>query len=143
MAYDKFGNVNSVTVMGRAGKDPDVKYTPGGVCVLNVSVATTKRIKRKNSEEAEEQTQWHRIVAFGKTAELCAERMSKGSQVLAIGSIQYRQYEDKEGVTKYITEIVADRLEVIGGSGEGKKQSSGGGPQFFKPGAPSDEDIPF
>jgi single-strand DNA-binding protein len=105
--------VNKVTIIGNLGKDPETRYTQNGSAVTTFSVATTERWKDKNTGEMKEQTEWHRVVAWGKLAEICGEYLSKGRQVYIDGKLQTRQWE-KDGVTRYTTEIVAKYMKMLG-----------------------------
>ena len=156
--------VNKAIVVGRLGRDPEVRYTPDGTAVANFSVATSEEWKDKATGEKRERTEWHRIVAFRRLGEICGEYLSKGRQVYIEGRIQTRDWEDKDGIKRYSTEIVASQMQMLGsrddfggsrggaGSGGGGSRggaTSGGGgrPQEASPG-PSysdmgDDDIPF
>ena len=105
--------VNKVTIIGNLGKDPETRYTQNGSAVTTFSVATKERWKDKNTGEMKEQTEWHRVVAWGKLAEICGEYLSKGRQVYIDGKLQTRQWE-KDGVTRYTTEIVAKYMKMLG-----------------------------
>jgi single-strand DNA-binding protein len=100
---------NQATVAGHLGQDPEIRYSASGNAVCNMLVATKDRYKN------EDRTEWHRIITFGKLAELCGQYLKKGSPVLFQGKIQTRSYE-KDGQTRYITEIIADRMEMLGKS---------------------------
>ena len=102
--------VNRVTILGNAGKDAVVRYTPTGTAVANVSVATSESWKDKQTGELKEQTEWHNIVMYGRLAEIAAEYLRKGSQVYFAGALRTRKWEDKEGRTRYTTEI--ERLQM-------------------------------
>ena len=144
--------VNKAIIVGTLGQDPDVKYTASGSPVVNVSVATNESWKDKQTGEAQERTEWHRIVVFGKLAEICAQYLKKGSQVYFEGKIQTRKWQDKEGHDRYTTEIVANEMQMLGG-----RPSSGSSVPFEPPAqqpsqasspqtAPVDDgfdDIPF
>lgn len=104
--------INKVTLIGRMGKDPDVRYTPDGAMVTNFSIATDEHWKDKNGEQVQK-TEWHKIVTFGKLAEICGNYLKKGSLVFVEGKIQTRSWEDKEGVKKYTTEIVANEMKML------------------------------
>jgi|TARA_R100000084_G_C4649155_1_gene148617 single-strand DNA-binding protein len=106
--------MNKVIILGNLGKDPEAKYTSSGSCITNLTVATNRKYKDA-SGQLQDETQWHRVVVFGKQAESCAEYLAKGRQVLVEGRIKYDKYEDKEGVTKYTTEIIAQGVQFIGG----------------------------
>jgi single-strand DNA-binding protein len=140
--------MNKVVIMGRLGQDPETRYMPSGAAVTNISVATSERWKDKNGEQ-QEKTEWHRVVGFQRTAEIMAEYLHKGDQVLLEGKLQTRKWE-KEGQTHYSTEIVCDRLHLLGSAKDGAaRQSSGGTKQQTKqqaqPQAQPDfnDDIPF
>jgi len=108
-------SVNKVIIVGNLGKDPETKYMPSGDAATNFTVATTESWKDKATNEKKEATEWHRISAFGKLAEICGEYLKKGSQVYIEGKIKTRKWQDKEGVDRYTTEIVADRMQMLGG----------------------------
>ncbi len=110
--------VNKALIIGTLGQDPDVKYTASGAPVVNVSVATNESWKDKSTGDQVEKTEWHRIVVFGKLAEICAQYLKKGSQVYFEGKIQTRTW-DKEGVKMYTTEIVANEMQMLGGKPSG------------------------
>lgn len=117
------GSVNRAMVLGNLGQDPEVRFTPGGQAVCNFSVATNEKWTDK-SGHTQERTEWHRIVAWGKTAELCGEYLRKGRQVFIEGKLQTREWTDKEGTKRYTTEIVADRVTFIGGKDEARREGS-------------------
>ena len=120
-------SVNKVILIGNLGKDPEVRYLPSGDAVTNISVATTDTWKDKSGEK-QEHTEWHRVAFFGKTAEIAGEYLKKGSPVYVEGRIRTRKWQDKEGNDKYSTEIVADRMQLLGGRGGGGGSSGGGEP---------------
>lgn len=105
-------------IIGRLGQDPDVRYTQSNTAVANLSIATSERYKDKQGEW-KETTEWHRVVAWGRTAEICQEYLKKGSQVYVEGPIQTRQWEDKDGQTRYTTEIKALTLTMLDSKGSG------------------------
>lgn len=111
-------SLNKAMIIGRLGQDPDVRYTQSNTAVANMSIATSERYKDK-SGEWKEKTEWHRVVAWGRTAEICQEYLKKGSQVYIEGPIQTRQWEDKEGQTRYTTEIKALQMTMLDSKGEG------------------------
>ena len=115
-------SLNKAMIIGRLGQDPDVRYTQSNTAVANMSIATSERYKDK-SGEWKETTEWHRVVAWGRTAEICQEYLKKGSQVYIEGPIQTRQWEDKEGQTRYTTEIKALQMTML----DSKRDSAGGG----------------
>jgi len=105
--------INKVILIGNLGRDPEVRYTPDGAAVANFSIATSEQWKDKATGEKKERTEWHRIVAFGKLGEICGEYLSKGKQVYIEGRLQTRSWE-KDGVTRYTTEIVASDVQFLG-----------------------------
>ena len=110
--------INKAIIVGTLGQDPDVKYTAGGSPVVNVSVATNETWKDKQTGEAQERTEWHRIVIFGKIAEVAEKYLKKGSQVYFEGKIQTRKWQDQSGQDRYTTEIVVDMngtMQMLGG----------------------------
>jgi single-strand DNA-binding protein len=115
------GGVNKVILVGHLGADPEVRYTQGGAPVATIRLATSESWKNKNGQK-EERTEWHRVVAWGKLAELASQYLSKGRQVYVEGRIQTRSWDDKEGQKRYSTEIVANNIQFLG-SGPGKGNS--------------------
>jgi single-strand DNA-binding protein len=111
-------SLNKAMIIGRLGQDPDVRYTQSNTAVANLSVATSERYKDKQGEW-KENTEWHRVVAWGRLAEICQEYLKKGSQVYIEGPIQTRKWEDKEGQTRYTTEIKALTMTMLDSKGEG------------------------
>jgi single-strand DNA-binding protein len=114
-------SVNKVILIGNLGRDPETRYMPDGGAVTNVSIATTETWKDKNGEK-QEKTEWHRVAFFGKLAEIAGEYLKKGSQVYVEGRLQTRKWQDKDGQDKYTTEIIADRMQMLG-----SRQGMGGG----------------
>ena len=106
-------SVNKVILIGNLGADPEVRYLPSGDAVTNIRIATTDTWKDKNGEK-QEHTEWHRIAFFGKLAEIAGEYLKKGSPVYVEGRIRTRKWQDKEGQDRYSTEIVADRMQLLG-----------------------------
>ena len=149
-------SVNKVILIGNLGADPETRYLPSGDAVTNIRVATTEKWRDKGGEQ-QEHTEWHRIAFFGKLAEIAGEYLKKGSPVYVEGRIRTRKWQDKEGQDKYSTEIVADRMQLLGsrggGGGGGEPVSrepatagaGGGKPQPKKGGGfdQMDDDIPF
>lgn len=156
-------SVNKVILVGNLGKDPEVRYMPSGDAITNITMATTDSWKDKNGEK-QEKTEWHRVAFFGKLAEIAGEYLKKGSQVYVEGRLQTRKWQDKEGQDRYTTEIVADRMQMLGSRsgggnyevqdkappGEGRESSSSSGPSSSKPPAKKggdfadfEDDIPF
>ena len=129
--------VNKAIVVGHLGKDPEVKFTTGGSAVCNFSIATTEKFKDKSGAN-QERTEWHRIVVWGKLAEICGEYLKKGSQAYVEGILRTREWE-KDGIKRYSTEINATTVQFLGG---GKSKTS---PESYAPPAsePTTEDIPF
>ncbi len=115
-------SINKVIIVGNLGKDPEVRYIPNGQAVANFTVATNESWTNKTNGQREERTEWHRIVAWGKLAEFCKGYLNKGKQVYIEGRIQTRQWEDKEGNSRWTTEVIAQTLQLLGrapqGSGE-------------------------
>ena len=132
--------VNKVIILGRLGRDPEIRHTQGGSAVCNMSVATSRKWRDKSNNDQEE-TEWHRIVVWGNQAEPCAKYLSKGREVYVEGRLKTNKYTDKEGVEKYATEIVAERVQFIGGRSQGG-QSSNTGDAPYGP-IDSSDDIPF
>jgi single-strand DNA-binding protein len=118
-------SVNKVILLGNLGRDPETRYTTGGDAVTNLSIATSEQWKDKNGEK-QERTEWHRVVLFGRQAEIAGEYLKKGRSVYIEGRLQTRKYTDKDGIEKYSTEIVGDRMQLIGGG----RDSSGGDAEF-------------
>jgi single-strand DNA-binding protein len=119
-------SVNKVIIIGNLGRDPEMRYTQGGSPVTSLNIATTRVYTNKSNDRVEE-TEWHRVTVWGKQAEACNQYLSKGRQVYVEGRLQTRSYEDKEGVKKYSTEIVAEVVQFLGGRGEGGGGGGGGG----------------
>ena len=127
--------VNKVILLGNLGNDPDVRYTAGGAAVANVSLATTFAWRDKESGDMRENTEWHRIVFFGKLAEIVSEYLRKGSQVYIEGRLQTRKWQDKEGQDRWSTEIVASDMQMLGGRGGGSGEAGGPPPRGEAPAA--------
>ena len=138
--------VNKAILVGRLGKDPEIRYTPSGTAIANFTMATSENYKDKDGQK-QERTEWHRIVAFGKLAEICGEYLAKGKQVYIEGRIQTRSWDDKDGNKKYMTEIVANTMQMLGKPEDAS--APGGGQTIIGESAanpePSavDEDVPF
>ena len=146
--------VNKAIIVGTLGQDPEVRYTANGSAVANVSVATNETWKDKSTGEAQERTEWHRIVMFGKLAEIAQQYLKKGSQAYFEGRIQTRKWQDNSGNDRYSTEIVANEMQMLGGrsgGGGGAPMESGGQSQPQSKPAPAEtapmddgfDDIPF
>jgi single-strand DNA-binding protein len=122
-------SVNKVTIIGNLGRDPEVRYTPDGASITNVTIATTDTWKDKATGEKKEATEWHRVVFFGKLAEIAGQYLKKGRQVYVEGALRTRKWTDKEGQERYTTEIVANEMKMLGtreGMGDAPPRESGG-----------------
>ena len=151
--------INKVILVGNLGNDPDIRYTASGAAVANISVATTDSWRDKETGEQQDRTEWHRVVFFGRLAEIVGEYLKKGSQVYLEGRLQTRKWQDKTGNDRYTTEIVANEMQMLGGRGGGGGGSapmpvdtgaSGGMPAGPADSGPQvadndfvDDDIPF
>lgn len=150
--------VNKVILVGNLGRDPEVRYSPSGQAVANVTIATSESWKDKNSGEKQERTEWHRIVFFGRLAEIAGEYLKKGAQIYVEGRLQTRKWQDKDGNDRYTTEIVASEMQMLGSrSGAGMPSESTSPPApadahassaarasaKAPAGADFDDDIPF
>jgi single-strand DNA-binding protein len=123
-----------------------LRYTPDGTAIANFSVATSEEWKDKTSGEKKERTEWHRIVAYRRLGEICGEYLSKGRQVYIEGRIQTRDWEDKDGVKRYTTEIIASQMQMLGSKDDtGRSRPAGAAPEFGGPpdAINQDDDIPF
>lgn len=131
-------SVNKVILVGNLGKDPDVRYLPDGGAVVNLALATSSSWKDKNTGEKREETEWHRVVIYGRLAEIAGEYCKKGRSVYIEGRLKTRKWQDQSGVDKYTTEIIADQMQLLGGRESGGGGSSmGGGDDFDQSPAPS------
>lgn len=144
-------SVNKVLLIGRLGSNPEVRYTGGGAAVANFNIATSESWNDKNSGQRQERTEWHRIVVWGKLAELCNQYLSKGRQVYVEGRLQTRQWDDKDGNKRYTTEVVANTVQFLG-SNQGQQAESGAGDSYgdmpsqesrMEEPSFSEDDIPF
>jgi single-strand DNA-binding protein len=131
--------INKAVLIGNLGKDPEVRYTATGTAIATFSVATTDSWKDRESGEVKKDTEWHRIVCFGRVAEIAGEYLHKGKQVYIEGKIQYRSWETDDGEKKYITEIKAHIVKFLGGA-KGKKASED---DSYGSSNWEDDDIPF
>ncbi len=120
------GGVNKVILVGHLGADPDMRYTPSGQGVCELRLATSESWNDKNGQR-QERTEWHRVVVWGKRAEICSKYLAKGRQVYIEGRIQTRNYDDKDGNKRYITEDIANDVQFLGGGGGGGGGGRGGG----------------
>ena len=153
------GSVNKVILVGNLGRDAELRYTPGGAAVATLNLATTETWKDKEGQKKED-TQWHRVILWGKTAETLQDYLTKGKQIYVEGKLQTRKWKDKDGVEKYTTEVKGDRVVLLsggrgargegGGSERGSRSTGGGGHddgmnQAEGPGSVelTDDDIPF
>jgi len=146
--------VNKVILVGNLGSDPQVRYTPSGQAVANFNIATSERFNNKAGEK-EERTEWHRIVAWGKLAEICQQYLKKGKQVYIEGRLQTREWEDKQGQKQKTTEIVAQTMQMLGRVGDAGSGGGGGGSSDFasqdfgsqepapQGASTTDDDLPF
>lgn len=115
-------SINKVIIIGNVGKDPEIRYMPSGSAICNVTVATSRQWKNKESGEKMEETEWHRVSLFDRQAEIAGEYLKKGSSVYFEGRLKTRKWTDKEGVERYTTEIISDVMQLLG-----SRQGSGGG----------------
>jgi single-strand DNA-binding protein len=143
-------SLNKVMLIGNLGKDPELRFTPSGRAVARFSLATSESWTDQQGQK-QDRTEWHNVVVWGKQAESCGQYLSKGRQVFIEGSIRSRQYDDKEGQKRYITEVIAQRVQFLGGGrgegggrGAGPSGGGGGGSEEAPPAPmPEDDDIPF
>jgi single-strand DNA-binding protein len=150
--------VNKVILVGNLGRDPEMKYTASGAAIANITVATSESWNDKQTGEKVEKTEWHRVVAFQRLAEIMGEYLRKGSQVYIEGKLQTRKWQDQNGQDRYSTEVVANDMQMLGArggeGGGGRGQGGGGGfrnnPQNQQTQAQpkpdndfADDDIPF
>lgn len=140
--------VNKVILIGNLGADPEVRYTANGMAVVQIRIATTERVP-VGEGNWEDRTEWHRVVAFGKTAENCGNYLSKGKQVYVEGRLQTRQWEDAQGVKRYSTDVVVREILFLGGAGDQPQQAQSNQHRMATGGAgsanseyPSTEDLP-
>ena len=126
--------INKVILVGTLGRDPEMRYTAAGKAIANTSLATNESWKDKNTGEKQERTEWHRIVVWGKLAELCNQYLTKGRQAFVEGTLQTRSWDDKSGQKRYTTEINAKTVQFIGGAsagaGAGASKDNGGAPTY-------------
>ena len=119
------GSVNKVILVGNLGRDAELRYTPGGAAVATLNLATTEVFKDREGQKKED-TQWHRVILWGKTAESLQDYLTKGKQIYVEGKLQTRKWKDKDGNDKYTTEIRGDRVVLLGGGGRGDGSGGGG-----------------
>jgi single-strand DNA-binding protein len=121
-------SVNKVILIGNCGRDPEIRYTPSGTAICNVSVATSSRRKDKASGESIEDTQWHRVTFYDRLAEIAGEYLKKGKPVYIEGRLKYGKYTDKDGIERNTVDIVAEQMQMLGGrDGGGEEGGAGGG----------------
>jgi len=125
-------SINKVILIGNLGRDPEVRYTPNGNAVCNVSVATTRTWKNKDSGDRAEETEWHRVVFYDRLAEIAGEYLKKGRSVYVEGRLKTRKWQDKDGKDQYTTEVMATEMQMLGsregmGGGAGGSDDDGGG----------------
>ena len=144
-------SLNKMMLIGNLGKDPEVRYTTSGAAVASFSIATSERFKNK-SGEWEERTEWHNVVLWGRQAEVAGEYLAKGKTVYIEGRLQTRKWQDKDGRDRYTTEVVGEKMQMLGAKGDsgGGRPSGGrstggddGFPSHEEPSFNSDDDIPF
>ncbi len=128
--------VNKVIILGHLGKDPEMRYQPNGGAIANFNIATSETYKDKDGNK-QEKTEWHRIVLFGRTAEVAGEYLRKGSMAYIEGRLQTRKWTDKEGQERYTTEIIGDRLQLVGGRNDGGNRSDDPGHGERQPSRPA------
>lgn len=130
-------SINKVILIGNLGRDPEVRYTGSGAAICNVTIATSRNWKDKNSGEKMEETEWHRVVFYDRLAEIAGEYLKKGRSCYVEGRLKTRKWQDKDGAEKYTTEIIADNLQLLGGreggGGGGGDEGGGGGGGGYAP----------
>lgn len=144
-------SVNKAILVGNLGKDPELRYTPSGTAVCTFSIATSERFKNKQGEQ-QDRTEWHNIVVWAGLAEICGKYLTKGKQVYIEGRIQNRSYDDRDGNKRYITEIVANEMQMLSRTGDQNSSGSDRPPMpqeenysqsAQNPPFNPDDDIPF
>jgi single-strand DNA-binding protein len=126
-------SVNKVIIVGNLGRDPEVRYTPNGNAVCNVTVATSRQWKNKESGEKQEETEWHRVVFYDRLAEIAGEYLKKGRSIYVEGRLKTRKWQDKEGKDQYTTEVIAMEMQMLGsreGMGGGASSEDRGGEDY-------------
>ena len=118
-------SVNKVILIGNCGRDPEVRYTPGGTAICNISVATSSRRKDKASGESIEDTQWHRVTFYERLAEIAGEYLKKGKPVYIEGRLKYGKYTDKDGIERNTVDIVAEQMQMLGSSRDAGGEEGG------------------
>jgi len=135
-------SLNKVMLIGNLGKDPELRYTTSGQAVASFNLATSEKFKNKNGE-SEERTEWHRVTLWGKLAEIAGEYLAKGRTVYIEGRLQTRKWTDRDGNEKYTTEIVGDRMQMLGGKGDGGSGSAAGGVRRPAAGGVADSTVSY
>jgi len=143
--------INKVILVGNLGADPETRYMPNGTAVTNIRVATTESWKDKDTGDQKENTEWHRVVFFGRLAEIVAEYLRKGSQVYIEGKLRTRKWQDREGNDRWSTEVVANEMQMLGGRPGSNAPAQAPAPAAAQVGADApqpppgefDDDIPF
>ena len=137
-------SVNKVILIGNLGKDPEIRYAPSGSAICNITLATSRNWKDKTTGERQEETEWHRVVFFDRMAEVAGEYLKKGKSVYIEGRLKTRKWTDKEGAEKYTTEVMADKMEMLGSreGGGGGSGGSGGSEDVGSASAPSQRSAP-
>lgn len=139
-------SVNKVIILGNVGRDPETRYMPSGDAMTTISIATTDTWKDKTTGEKKDVTEWHRVVFFGKLAEIAGQYIKKGSSVYVEGSIRNRKYTDKDGIEKYATDIKADMMQMLGGRSQSDDEQNTEQSKPMKRSIANgglDDDIPF
>ncbi len=137
-------SLNKVFVLGNLGRDPELRHTASGRAVATLRLATNESWTDRETQERRERTEWHQVVVWGRQAENCAQYLQKGRQAFVEGKLQTRKWQDKDGNDRYTTEIVADRVQFVGGpGGSGGGAGAGTDEDMMPPPPGGDEDIPF
>lgn len=140
-------SVNKVILVGHLGADPTIRYMPDGTATASISLATTEAWKDKNTGDKKSHTEWHRIVSFGKQAEIIGEYLKKGAQIYIEGKLRTRKWTDKDNIERYTTEIVAEKMQMLGKKGDSttENNNTAATAATAAPGEhdPFDDDIPF
>ena len=135
--------VNKVILVGRLGRDPEVRYTPSGTAVANFSIATSEQWTNKDGEK-QERTEWHKIVAWKRLGEICGEYLHKGSQIYIEGRLQTRDWEDRDGNKRYTTEVIAQNMQMLGSADKGgRAETTDERFPVEEPVTVPEDDIPF
>ena len=134
------GSVNKVILVGNLGRDAELRYTPGGAAVATLNLATTEVFKDREGQKKED-TQWHRVILWGKTAESLQDYLTKGKQIYVEGKLQTRKWKDKDGNDKYTTEVRGDRVVLLSGGGRGDGAGRGEGAGRSTPAAAAGDDF--